>query len=105
MTAKRIQEAADAIRAAGSPVPSNVMRSLETAIELREEVTKKYEADEGHSFFLRMLKDVRKKLFPLTKMDEAKKGRGEGKGNRKKQQVENESKKNAAPVNYFSVQL
>ncbi|KAJ3097835.1 hypothetical protein HDU96_000238, partial [Phlyctochytrium bullatum] len=69
MTAMRIREAAEAVRAAGKAVPLNVMRSLETAIELREEVMSKYKSDEGHGYFLKLLKDVRRLLLPLTKSD------------------------------------
>ncbi|KAJ3095850.1 hypothetical protein HDU96_001021 [Phlyctochytrium bullatum] len=64
----------------------------ETAIELREEVMKKYKSDEGHSYFFDMLKDVKARLFPLLKSDE-------GKGKRKKTK---ETEKDEALVNHFS---
>ncbi|KAJ3118177.1 hypothetical protein HDU96_003464 [Phlyctochytrium bullatum] len=97
MTANRIRDMAKAIRAAGNPVPSTVMRSLETAIELREEVMRKRNSDDGHYFFLKMLKDVRTRLLPLTKTkDKATKKKG-------KKEVKKEPKNDAALVNQFSV--
>ncbi|KAJ3106849.1 hypothetical protein HDU96_008102 [Phlyctochytrium bullatum] len=99
ISANRIRETAESIRAAGTTVPSSVMRALETAIDLREEVRTKRTRDDGHSFFLEMLKDVRKQLLPLTKSD----GKAEPPERKEKKQVKKEEKKYEALVNQFSV--
>ncbi|KAJ3117298.1 hypothetical protein HDU96_007204 [Phlyctochytrium bullatum] len=80
-------------REGGRQLRTPERRFLETAIELRDEVMSKYKSDEGHGYFLKPLKDVRKMLLPLTKTDD-----GKTKGKRKE-----EAKKEETLVNQFSV--
>ncbi|KAJ3108398.1 hypothetical protein HDU96_007535 [Phlyctochytrium bullatum] len=105
LTANAIRERAEAVSAAGRPVPPNVMHSLQAAINLGEEVTKKYtKSDEGHSFFLEMLKDVRALLFPLATTEKVKAKSGKSKGKRKeKNEEKNDPKTDDAWINKFAV--